>query len=337
MSAKNRVNVRRPKRVAILGGLAAATMLMAACSSTSSTTSTSTTTAPSTTTTSVSLSSLLPARIQSSGIIKNGTPEANPPLIFLTPNQSLTGIDYELSNAVGKELGVKFQYTQIPFPGDIPAILSGRIDTSWGIFSDTPQRESEVTFVDYIIDGVTFLTKYGNPENISTLSDLCGKSVGATQGAIESAFITQLTTSYCTPNGKPAITPSLYSSAAASLLALTSGRVAAIVHPGAASQYIASTAGGGKTYQILFPGQLFLANYGGIGVAKGDTQLANALVAALRALQANGTYGKILAKYGLSRMALTANQISLNAASHMPLTSAQQKIYGTSSPYITAK
>ena len=337
MSTRNKAYITQPKKVAILGGLAAAAILMAACSSTSSTASTSTTGVSSTTTTSVSLSSLLPASIRSSGIIKNGTPEANPPLIFLTPNQSLTGIDYELSNAVGKELGVEFQYTQIPFAGDIPAILSKRIDTSWGIFSDTPQRESQVTFVDYIIDGVTFLTKYGNPDNISTLSDLCGKSVGATQGAIESAFITQLTTTYYTPNGKPAITPSLYSSAAASLLALTSGRVAAVVHPGAASQYIATTAGGGKTYQILFPGQLFLANYGGIGVAKGDTQLANALVAALRALQSNGTYGKILAKYGLSRMALSANQISVDAASKVPLTPAQQKIYGNSSPYITAK
>lgn len=270
-------------------------------------------------------------------MIKNGTPEANPPLIFLTPSSSLTGLDYDLSNAVSQVLGVKFQYTQIPFPGDIPAILSGRIDTSWGIFSDTPPREKEVSFVDYIVDGVTFLTKYGNPDNINTLPDLCGKTIGATQGAIESAFITQLNTTYCTPGGKAPITPSLYSSAAASLLALNSGRLAAIVHPGAASQYIATTAGGGKTYQVLFPGKLFLANYGGIGVAKGNTALASALVAALRALQENGTYGKILAKYGLGRMALTADQISINAATTVPLTAAQQKIYGTSSPYITAK
>lgn len=327
-------------KLATVSGLIVATLLLSACSSSSSSSAASTTTSTSQTSTpqtSASLASLLPSNIRSSGVIRNGTPEANPPLIFLTTSNKLTGIDYALSTAVGKELGVKFQYTQIPFPGDIPAILSGRIDTSWGIFSDTPAREKEVTFVDYIVDGVTFLTQYGNPNHITALSDLCGKSVGATQGAIESAFITKLTSTYCTPAGKPAITPSLYSSAAASLLALSSGRVAAIVHPGAASQYIASTAGGGKKYQILFPGKLFLANYGGIGVAKGDTKLANALVAALRALVKNGTYGKILAKYGLSRMALSANQISINAASNMPLSTAQQKIYGTTSPYITAK
>lgn len=326
-------------KLATISSLMVATLLLSACgSSSTSAASTTTSTGPtSTTQKSASLASLLPSNIRSSGVIKNGTPEANPPLIYLTTSNKLTGIDYALSTAVGKELGVKFQYNQIPFPGDIPAILSGRIDTSWGIFSDTPAREKEVTFVDYIIDGVTFLTQYGNPHHISTLSDLCGKSVGATQGAIESAFITKLTSTYCTPSGKPAITPSLYSSAAASLLALSSGRVAAIVHPGAASQYIASTAGGGKKYQILFPGKLFLANYGGIGVAKSDTKLANALVAALRALVKNGTYDKILAKYGLSRMALSANQISINAASTVPLSAAQQKIYGTSSPYITAK
>lgn len=331
-----RINFLRHHKISTVSAMIAATLLLGACSSTNSSSATSTA-ITTTTVKSASLSSLLPSNIRSAGVIRNGTPEANPPLIFLTPGSSLTGLDYDLSQAVASELGVKFQFTQIPFPGDIPAILSGRIDTSWGIFSDTPAREKEVAFVDYIVDGVTFLTKYGNPDNINTLADLCGKTVGATQGAIESAFITQLTTTYCTPGGKPAITPSLYSSAAASLLALNSGRLAAIVHPGAASQYIANTAGGGKTYQVLFPGHLFLANYGGIGVAKDNPKLAAALVAALRALEANGTYGKILAKYGLSRMALTADQISINAASRMPLTAAQQKIYGTSTPYITAK
>lgn len=321
--------------------VAALAVAAAACGSSTSPSSsgaasTTTTGGSSSSTTTPSPASLLPSSIKSAGTITNGTPENNPPLIFLTSSQALTGIDYDMAQALGKELGVTFKFQNIPFPGLIPALTSGRIDTSLSILSDTPQRQQTISFVDYLVDGVTLLGKYGNPQHISSPADLCGKAVGATQGAIEAQFIKDLSKQYCTSSGKSAITASLYSSAADVLLALDSGRVVADIHPGAASEYIAKTAGGGTKYQILLPNQLFLPNYGGIGIAKGQTQLAAALVAALRALQANGTYGQILAKYGMSRMALTPQQITVNTATTVPLTAAQKKIYLGSSPYITA-
>lgn len=279
------------------------------------------------------LASLLPASIRSAGVITNGSPQNNPPLIFLNASQQLTGIDFALAKALQKELGVKFNFVNTPFPAIIPGLESGHITTSLSVLSDTPTREQTVSFVDYVLDGVTFIGAYGNPQHIKSPAGFCGQSLGATQGAIEAKFISDLSTKYCTSKGKPAITPALYSTAADVLLALDSGRVVADVHPGAASQYIAKTSG--KKYQLLLPGKLYLANYGGIGVAKGETQLAHALVVALRALQANGTYGKILKKYGLSRMALTRQQITVNAATTTPLTAAQKKIYLGSSPYIT--
>ena len=330
-----RRRVRRlPRRLATLAVLASVVVAAAACGSTSSSKSTPASTKS---TSSGSLASLLPPSIRSAGTITNGTPENNPPLIFLTGSQALTGIDYDLAQAMGKELGGKFTFQNIPFPGLIPALQSGRIDASLSILSDTPQRENTISFVDYIVDGVTLLGAYGNPQHISTLSDLCGKTVGATQGAIEAQFISNLSHEYCISKGKPAISAALYSSAADVLLALNSGRVVADIHPGAASQYIAKTASGGKKYQLLFPGKLYLANYGGIGIPKSATRLGAALVAALRKLQANGTYGRILAHYGLSRMALTSQQIAVNTATKVPLTAAQKKIYIGASPYITAK
>lgn len=333
---------RRPKAgAAALAVLAALAVVAAACSSgTSTSSSTTTTSTGSTSTTSTTSStptpaSLLPTSIRTSGTITNCSPENNPPLIFLDTNQNLTGIDYDLATALEKQLKVKFNWISTKFPAIIPGLQSGKCTTSLSIVSDTPARETTISFVDYIVDGVTFIGPYGNPTHITTPADFCGKSLGATQGAIEAKFISDLSTKYCTSQGKPAITPSLYGTAATVLLALDSGRVSADVHPGAASEYIAKTTGG-KKYQILMPGNLYLADYEGIGIAKGQTQLANALVAALRALEADGTYASILKKYGLTRMALTPQQLTVNAATTQPLTAAQKKIYVGTSPYITA-
>ena len=62
------------------------------------------------------------------------------------------------------------------------------------------------------------------------------------------------------------------------------------------------------TYSLV--GAPFAATYQGIGVSKTKVALRDAVAAALRALIADGTYGKIVEKYGVQQNGVTAVAIN---------------------------
>ncbi|MCL4312577.1 MAG: transporter substrate-binding domain-containing protein [Actinobacteria bacterium] len=306
-------------------------LLASACSSTTHSVSTTSRVAE------ASLHGLLPENIAKAGLIINGTPETNPPFIYLNKKGQLTGIDYAIEKQLSKELGVHFINKDIPsFSGIIPAILSGRVDMSLSIIVDAPNRERSVNFVDYLITGLTFMGKYGNPDHLYEPEDLCGKVVSNTAGATTILPIEYISDKYCKKAGKPPVITASYSSPAASLLALSSGHAVADSHPALAASYIAAHAGGGREYQLLFPGKIWDAEYYGIALGKNEVKLAQAVVKALRLMLSNGTYLKILKQYNASDAALTYPQITINAASRVPLTPTQKRLYGSSSPFISA-
>ena len=328
--SRHRMNKQLGRYFSLSIGILSISLLLAACSSTpTKTTSVATKTK-------TSLHSLLPSNIAKSGVIINGSPETNPPYMFLT-NGKLTSIDYDLGQAMAKELGVHIVWKDIPsFSGLIPALLSGKINMSLSILSDTPPREKEITFVDYALDGVAFLTTYANrnrlPVSTNNFLWLCGVTAGSTTGAIEAAYLKHLSNE-CISAHKPPITLLTYPNPADELLSLQSGHTLVALHGGAASYYVSQTVNGGKAYRVL--GREFLASYEGIGLAKGETKLAHALSVALQDLIKNGTYAKILSKYGMSRLAIDVAQARMNTAtSKVPLTASQKAIYGSSSPYI---
>lgn len=263
----------------------------------------------------------------------NGTPETNPPFVFTTPSGQLTGLDYSLGKALEKELGISIKWTDIPFPGLQPALAANKIDMSFSVYSDGKNVEqSGMNFVDYALQGETFLVNSGNPLHITYPDGLCGKSVAATQGQAQVTELASIS-AICKSKQLPPVTPAYYGGAADVLLALRSNRVQAAIHPSSPSQYIVSQQG--KLYSLL-PGPYFAANYYGIAVPKSDTALANALTAALQALVKNGQYARIFAQYSMQTSELTAKEIGVNTATaKVPLTAEQKARYGTSSPFIS--
>lgn len=316
----------RLRRLATLGMLASVIVVAAACGSTSSASSSS-----STISNAAPLHRLLPSSIRNTGIIVNGTPETNPPFIFTTPSGQLTGLDYSLANALEKELGVSIRWTDIPFPGLQPALASHKINMSLSVYSDGPEVEDAgLNFVDYALQGETFLVKYGNPLHLTYPEGLCGKTVAATEGAAQVTELASISAVCKSKNLQP-VTSAYFSAAADVLLALNSGRAQAAIHPSSPAQYIAST---GKLYSIL-PGPYFAANYYGIAVPKSSTALAKALVQALRALVKNGQYARIFSQYSMQTSEITLNQVGIDTATaKVPLTRKQKTLYGNSSPFI---
>jgi len=284
--------------------LAATALLAASCGTSDSAPSTGASTAAGGGTqpkTDKTLSSLLPAKYKG-GEVKVATDVPYAPFeLFASPgSDQITGIDYDLGQAIAGKLGVKFTFSEQKFDGIIPAIKAGRYDVVMSSMTDNKEREKVLTFVDYSVSGTGVLVKKGNPDHITTIADLCGKTVGIESGTIQVDFIKNRQ-SVCQQAGKPPIEVKTYPKNSDAQLAVKAGNAEAVIADKPVSAYEAKTIGGGNVFEVVDdPKALggYEASPNGIGMARSNAQLAKAIQKALQSLMDDGTYDKILAKYG---------------------------------------
>ncbi|HVB14289.1 MAG TPA: ABC transporter substrate-binding protein [Candidatus Dormibacteraeota bacterium] len=236
-----------------------------------------------------------------------GTNIGYPPFEQLASNEiTPTGVDVDIIDAVGSVLHEHVKLVNAGFDSLIPSLAAGRYDAVISALGDTRAREAQVTFVDYFLSGGEIVVPSGNPHHVSSLASLCGLDVGTGAGTTEYADASQQSQK-CTKDGKSAIQLTTYSNGVAAVLAVESGHIqAALLDSGPAG--VAAKTSKGK---LQTAGTPFDVGPYGIAVGKSDTKLANSLKRALTTMIANGTYHKILAKWGV--VAGATSHVTINA------------------------
>lgn len=260
-----------------------------------------------------SLHSELPANIQKSGQIVIGSAINYPPFEnYASDGKTLVGFEVELANALEQQLGVKFKWENASFDTLFASLKAGRYDIVYGATNDTAQREQTFDMVDYVQASQGFDVQKGNPSHIATVDDLCGKSVSAVTGGIQAQWLeTQSAT--CTKNGKGKINVLTFADASGEQLALREGKADAMLENYPTAVVFAQQSNG--AFETV-PNLQVAKTYFAMVVPKSSTQLSAALQKAWDAIIANGSYAKVLAKWGLSPIALT--QSYLNGATTHP-------------------
>jgi len=232
-----------------------------------------------------------------------------PPDEFIASDgHTIIGLDADLGKALGQAMGIKWNPVNATFATIIPGLQSGKYDIGLSSFGDTKAREKVVNFVDYFRVGEAFYLKAGSPTTITSMSSLCGKSVAVESGTTEQADATTQSTK-CTAAGKPAVTVHTYSTQDEANLAVSSGRADAGFADSQVAAWIVKQSNG--VFQLS--GSAFaLAPYG-IAVPKA-TGMTPAVLAAMKAIMADGTYSKILAKWGVANGALPSTGVVVNGA-----------------------
>jgi polar amino acid transport system substrate-binding protein len=246
----------------------------------------------------------LPAAIQQSREIKVGSDIAYAPVEFYENGNEVKGIDPDLAAALGKELGVKFTFVNTTFDGIIPALLSKRFDVIMSAMSVTEEREKQISFLSYFNAGTSILVKKGNPEAIQGLDDLCGKTVALQKGTTQEE-VAKAQQAKC---GDQKLTLRTFDRDTEALLQVKSGAAVADMNDFPVAAYNAQTSGGGNDFEVV--GEQIDAGPYGIGMRKEDTELRNALQAALKKLVENGEYDKVLAKWNVTEGALKTAEVS---------------------------
>jgi polar amino acid transport system substrate-binding protein len=254
----------------------------------------------------------LPERFKGGIIVASGV---YPPMSWLNDQGQFTGFDYDLGQALGAKLGVPFTFEEQAFDSIIPSLQSGKHHIIINGMNDTVERQKVLDFVDYFHGGMAILVKKGNPDSITTVLDLCGKTVAVAKATVQ-ADLMKTESENCTKAGKSPITISQLPTENDAMVAVRAGKAVADVLDAAPAEYNAATAGGGAQFEVVHdPANPtgYAPVYTGIGVLKKDHDLTLALQAALESLLADGTYTKLLAKYSLGSYAV--DNVQLNGGS----------------------
>lgn len=251
-----------------------------------------------------SLAKLLPADIAASGVIQVGVDATYAPNEYKDANGNAVGWDIDLFNAVAKKLGVKAVYNIAGFDSIIPKITGGKYDVGVSSFTDNTDRQKQVNFVDYYSAGILWASPTGktvDPDNA------CGLKVAVETGTVEQTDDIPGKSKACTDAGKPAIQILQFDGQDQATNAVILGQADAMSADSPITDYAIAQSKGklqaaGKSFEV--------APYG-IAVAK-NSKLDVAIQKTMQALVDDGTYTKILAKWGVTDGAIST--ITINAA-----------------------
>lgn len=233
----------------------------------------------------------------------------SPPMIaYASDGTTLEGAIVDLAAAMSKKLGRTITFKAIPFNGLLPAMQAKHIDIAFTMMNDTPEREKLVDFVDFFNLGTMLLIKKGNPEHVESLETMCGKTISTVQGSTQIILANEMSAK-CTAAGKQPITNLQYAQPSDARLQVQIGRVAAFLGNSPVMVYLAKTAGNGTVFDVV-KGHEYQPVPLGIAVAKDNTALRDALQKALNELIADGSYQKILEKYGVEGGAIKSATIN---------------------------
>jgi polar amino acid transport system substrate-binding protein len=285
----------------------AASLALAACGSSSSTSSTSApasgTSSPANAGAAIDGSTALGSacatvRSKYSGLptsMSVGTSNSEPPDAYANPKDpsQIIGLEPDIMALVAQCLSFKYTYVPAGFDNVIASVQSGRTPLGIEGVYVTPAREQVLDFVPYRVSEEEAVARPSVASGIHSVNDFCGLTSGVTTGSVELMYLQQVS-AQCVKSGKPKITINVYQDVGTIFLTLASGRLdfsigaAELVAP-ALKEY-----GSKLSASIIVPALTFDI---GIAISKHDPELAQAVAAAMLAIQANNLETPILKKW----------------------------------------
>lgn len=245
------------------------------------------------------LSALVPAAIKSRGTITIAMDATYPPdESVASDGHTIQGLDADLGNAVAKALGLKANLQNVKFDNIIPGLQSGKYDMGLSSFTDTKEREKVVDFVTYFKAGEAFYVKAGSGKKFNGLASLCGAKVAVENGTTEQSDAQRQAK-------KCHVDVLSFADQNQANLAVSSGRADVGFADSQVVGYIVKQSNG----QFEQTGTAFEVAPYGIALPKGNG-MAQAVLAALKQLIADGTYKNLLDKWGVEDGGITTPVIN---------------------------
>lgn len=230
---------------------------------------------------------------------------------FLNTDGTRDGLNVDLCGALGQKLGLKVEWTNLAFPGLVPGLQGRRFDALCTAIFINPDRQRIMNMVPYVRWGEGLMVakasalgagcsfRSGDDASYAGCFDtLAGRTVSVAASGTTNRHLTE-ESARMVKAGRAAITIRAFDSNADAIQAVVSGQAdAGFLNDPQAAFYINRSNG---NYKLAFTG--YSSNQLALATLKPNTALADALVAGLTAMKADGSYKAILDKWGVAEVA----------------------------------
>lgn len=193
------------------------------------------------------------------------------------------GFDIEIMQALGKAMDMKVEMVNTAWDGILPGLIAGNYDLVISAMTISDERVASVDFSDpYFATGQVIVVKQGD-QTVTEPKDLISKRIGVQIG----------TTGHIAADKIEGADVRPFQIAPDAFLALKAGQVDAVV----VDELVAIEELKANPDSVEIVGRPFTAEYYGIAIKKGNTELLKKVNKALAQIKADGTYDKIYEKY----------------------------------------
>mgnify|MGYP000376699328 FL=1 len=204
---------------------------------------------------------------------------------------------------MARKWGLKLEFLTAQFDSILPAI-GPRYDLGVSAFTITNERYNAVDFVSYFNAGKQWAVQAGNPAKFNP-DDPCGKVVGAQTGSTGEKSVKAFSEA-CVAAKKSRIEIVSMPKQTDLVTRLINGAVDAVYAGSTNIGYAVKQTNG----QLQTIGAITYPSPNGIAVAKGQTAWAQLVADTINDLIADGTYGKIMSKWGTEAAALPKAEVN---------------------------
>jgi polar amino acid transport system substrate-binding protein len=240
------------------------------------------------------LAGKVPDDIASDGSLTVGSDTTYPPAEFIDEDgATIVGFDVDLFTLVAQKLGLEAKFETSSFDSLIAGVGSGKYEVGVSSFTINAERLQQANMISYFNAGTQWATKKGNPAGVD-LENACGKKIAVQKATVQVDDITARSAK-CEAAGDEPITIDQYDGQDEATAAVVSGKDDAGLADLPVLVYAVQQSRG----QLELLGDPYGAAPYGYVVAKDQTDFAQAIADAVKSLIDDGSYEKVLKKWGV--------------------------------------
>ncbi|WOF23251.1 transporter substrate-binding domain-containing protein [Microbacterium betulae] len=224
------------------------------------------------------------------GVLNIGTNATLPPLSYVDADGEIRGQRWELGEELGARLCLDVAWTNAQATSLQPSMEAGRIDIVDIGYFVTEERIAEMRMIPTERMGISVSVAAGNPRGVESVEDLSGLTLGAAVSSFEEATL-QTISDGLVEDGLDPIDIRSFDEYDMVFQALSAGQVDSVATTSPVAAYYADKGGFDAAIEGLELTDTALV------VSNGP--LADAVIEALDAMKADGSYDALIADYSL--------------------------------------
>jgi len=212
-----------------------------------------------------------------------------PPMEMVDTNKNIVGFDVDMINAAAKAAGFTVEIRNTAWDGIFAGLDNGKYDAVLSSVTITDERKKTMDFSIPYINAGQILTVRADENNVTALTDLKGKKVGAQIGTTGAFEIDKV-------KDANKITEKTYDEIGLAFEDLANGRIDGVVvdNPTAAAYALQNDKYKGKLKTVGVP---FTEEYYGVAVKKGNQKVLDLINAGLKKIMDSGENKQIEDKW----------------------------------------